>query len=75
MAKRTLQERISDADAKCAMWLNRGNEMGERGKSAQSERCYEKAQSWLDTANDLRDRQLHAQISHCMTYFRPARTA
>ena len=48
------RELASNAEAKSAMWLNRGREADEQGKSALAEECYQKAGEWLDRANELR---------------------
>lgn len=52
--QKTLNERIADADARGSAWLAKGNELRERGKKAQAERCYERGQFWLDRSNKLR---------------------
>lgn len=54
MAKRTLQERIADADERGSRYLGDANEAAERGNNAKAERLYEKGQYWLDLSNKLR---------------------
>lgn len=54
MAKRTLQERIADADERGSRYLGDANEAAERGNHAKAERLYEKGQYWLDLSNKLR---------------------
>lgn len=53
-AKKTLNERIADADAKGAALLADANEAAERGQNAKAERLYERGQYWLDLSNKLR---------------------
>lgn len=52
--KKTLSERIADADDKGSRWLADANELAERGQTAKAEEYYEKAQYWLDRSNKLR---------------------
>jgi len=54
MAKRTLAEKIADADAQGGRWLAAANEAAERGCKAQAEKLYEKGQYWMDRSNKLR---------------------
>lgn len=44
----------SEAEARAARWLARGNDAKEQGKDALAERHYARAQAWLDLANRLR---------------------
>ena len=48
------RSKASAAEAKSAMWLNRGREQEERGRKTEAAKSYEKAQLWLDRANELR---------------------
>ncbi|MCM3583758.1 hypothetical protein M3795_25135 [Ralstonia pickettii] len=52
--KKTLEERIADADARGNAWLAKGNDFREEGKLEQAERCYDKGQFWMDRSNKLR---------------------
>ena len=52
--KRTLQERITHAEAMAARYLGNYNEALEAGRSKSAEKLLAKAQHWLDVANDLR---------------------
>lgn len=54
MTKRTLQERIADADERGNNWLSLANEAADQGDKAKAERLYEKGQHWLDLSNKLR---------------------
>ena len=53
MAKKTLQERIIDADERGSRYLADANEAAERGEAEKAERLYEKGQFWLDRLNKL----------------------
>ena len=53
-AKKTLSERIADADARGSHWLAEANEAADRGQKAKAEKLYEKGQYWLDLSNKLR---------------------
>ena len=53
MAKKSLQERILEAETRGNKWLADGNEASERGDKARAEACYEKGQFWLDRYNLL----------------------
>lgn len=53
-ARKTIQERIADADAKGSDLLARANELAEAGKAAKAEALYQSAQRWLDISNELR---------------------
>ena len=52
--KKTISERIADADARGSSWLAKANDLANRGKKQQAERAYEKCQWWLDLSNRLR---------------------
>ncbi len=54
MAKKSLQDRILDAEQRGSTWLADGNELAERGEHDKAERCYEKSQFWLDRYNKLK---------------------
>lgn len=54
MAKRTLEERVADADERGGRYLADANEAAERGDKSKAERLYEKGQFWLDRSNALR---------------------
>lgn len=54
MSKRTIEQRIADADARGSRWLADGNEAAERGDKARAEQCYALGQYWLDRSNNLR---------------------
>lgn len=54
MAKRSVQERIVEADERGSRWLADANEAAERGNHVKAERLYEKGQYWLDLSNKLR---------------------
>lgn len=56
MPKRSLYDRILDADVLSSRWLADGNEAKERGDKARAEKCYEKSQFWLDRFNLLTNR-------------------
>lgn len=51
--KRTLAERILDADARCNRYLADANEAEERGDKAKAEKLYEKSGFWRDRYNKL----------------------
>lgn len=53
MAKKTLKERMIEAEQRGSHWLAEGNEAHERGDNKKAERCYEKSQFWLDRYNTL----------------------
>lgn len=53
MTKKSLEERILDAEARGNRWLADGNEFQERGQLARAEECYRKGQFWLDRYNRL----------------------
>lgn len=53
-SKRTINERIADADARGGRYLADANEAAERGNQAKAEKLYEKGQYWLDLSNKLR---------------------
>ena len=52
--KKSLSEKIADADARGGYWLALGNEHSESGRRKQAEKCYDKVQYWLDRSNKLR---------------------
>jgi hypothetical protein len=52
--KRTLSERVADADDRGGRYLADANEAAERGDTAKAEKLYEKGQYWLDLSNKLR---------------------
>jgi hypothetical protein len=52
--KRTLSERIADADDRGGRYLADANEAAERGNKAKAEKLYAKVQYWLDRSNKLR---------------------
>lgn len=51
--KKTLAERIADADERGSRYLADANEAAERGDNAKAEKLYEKGQYWLDRYNNL----------------------
>lgn len=51
--KKSLADRIVEAEVLGSRWLADGNEAAERGNKAKADRCYEKAQFWLDRYNLL----------------------
>ncbi len=53
-SKRTLSERIADADDRGGRYLADANEAVERGNRQKAEKLYEKGQYWLDLSNKLR---------------------
>lgn len=53
MPKKTLKERMIDAEVRGSKWLADGNEAAERGEKTKAEECYEKSQFWLDRYNLL----------------------
>lgn len=52
-ARRSLQERITDADQRGCSYLADANEAAERGEREKADRLYEKGQFWLDRLNKL----------------------
>ncbi|WP_454727885.1 MULTISPECIES: hypothetical protein [Cupriavidus] len=48
--KRSLHERILEAQTMASRWLADGNEANERGHREKAEQCYAKSQYWLDRA-------------------------
>ncbi|HHG6004065.1 TPA: hypothetical protein ACPWS4_003959 [Pseudomonas aeruginosa] len=62
--KKSLSERIVDAEVLGGRWLADGNEAAERGDEAKAKRCYEKAQFWLDRFNLLSGRGEKAPPKH-----------
>ena len=56
MPRRSLADRILDADVRSSRWLADGNEARERGDKALAEKCYEKSQFWLDRYTLLTNR-------------------
>lgn len=61
--KKTLAERIAEADAKGSDWLAKANMAAERGEKDKAERMYAKGQKWLDMSNKLREPYLHRRSS------------
>jgi hypothetical protein len=53
MPKKTLNVRMSEADALDNRWLADGNEAAEKGNTKRAEYCYAKGQFWLDRYNLL----------------------
>jgi len=51
--RKTLQERILDADIRAGMYLGNANEAYERGDAAHGDALYAKSQFWLDRLNLL----------------------
>ena len=54
--KKSLAERIVDAEVLGSRWLADGNDAAERGDKAKAEHCYARAQFWLDRYNLLTGR-------------------
>lgn len=52
--KRSLIERIEDADDRAARYLGNANEAEEKGNMRKAEQLIEKCQYWLDMSNKLR---------------------
>jgi hypothetical protein len=52
--KKSLSERIADADAQGGRYLADANEAAERGDCREAEKLYAKGQYWLDRSNKLR---------------------
>lgn len=46
--KKTLGERIADADERANRWLADGNDALERGNKDKANECFEKCQYWKD---------------------------
>ena len=53
MAKKTLEQRRWDAEARAGAYLADANDAAEKGNSAKAERLHAKSQFWLDRANLL----------------------
>ncbi len=53
MAKRTLAERIAEADYQASKYLGNANEAAESGKYEKAQKLYDKSQFWLDRYNLL----------------------
>lgn len=51
--KKTLKERILEADERGNRYLADANEAAERGDTAKAEKLYAKGQYWLDRYNKL----------------------
>lgn len=65
-SKRTLQERIVDADIKCRRALADATDAKEAGKKKKAERLEDRAQYWLDEQNRLEDKRYeHLSSSIC----------
>lgn len=56
MAKKSLSERIIDAEVRASQWLADANAAREAGDVATAEACYAKSQHWLDRYNLLTGR-------------------
>lgn len=52
-SKKSIHERILDAETRGSRWLADGNEYSERGDHVKAQKCYDKAQFWLDRYNTL----------------------
>ncbi len=52
--RRTLAERIADADARCSRYLADANEAEERGDKDKAEKLYAKSGFWRDRYNKLK---------------------
>lgn len=62
--KKSLHERILDAEVLSSRWLADGNEAAERGDRAKAEACYAKSQYWLDRHTLLTGRAEKAGPKH-----------
>lgn len=51
--KKTLKERIIEADERGSRYLADANEAAERGDHVKAEKLYDKGQYWLDRYNKL----------------------
>ena len=51
--KKSLSERIADADERGGRYLADANEAAEKGDHKKAEKLYEKGQYWLDRVNKL----------------------
>lgn len=51
--KKSLKERVMDAEERGNMYLADANEASERGDHVKAEKLYEKGQYWLDRYNKL----------------------
>ena len=51
--RKTLQEKIVEADERGCWYLAEANEAAEQGKQAKADKLYEKGQFWLDRLNKL----------------------
>lgn len=54
MQRKSLSERIAEADERGSRYLADANEAREAGKLEKAEKLYEKGQYWLDRSNILR---------------------
>lgn len=54
MAKRSIQDRIIEADERGGRYLADANEAAERGDKVKAEKLYAKVQYWMDLSNKLR---------------------
>jgi hypothetical protein len=52
--KRSIADRVADADMRGSNWLARANALTAEGKYKRAARCHEKGQFWLDRSNKLR---------------------
>lgn len=55
-APKTLQEKITHADARGCWCLAEANAAAEKGNQAKADKLYEKGQYWLDRLNKLQGR-------------------
>lgn len=53
MAKKTLYDRIIEAEIRCSQWLADGNEADERGDKITAQKCWDKSGFWRDRYNKL----------------------
>ncbi len=51
--KKSLKERLLEAEMRGSMYLADANEANEKGDIAKAEKLYEKSQYWLDRYNKL----------------------
>jgi hypothetical protein len=53
MPRKTLRERLIEAEQRGSHYLAEGNEAAEKGNHVKAEKLYEKSQFWLDRYNTL----------------------
>jgi uncharacterized protein HemY len=53
MAKKSIEERLRDADERASMYLADANAAQEWGEEDKANRLFEKSQFWLDRYNKL----------------------